>query len=475
MRIKFDNTVLLILLIFFFLICLSFKTVFALSIDAISSDVLLITYILSQEPYKIPQPLLLAIYEQESSGGKNLGVNMGSREENIKRCTAMCNPSSDFCLRTYSDEYTKYYKCACKIYCSCCPEARSYKQSCQQKQSNVCNYKNSCGRQAWCTYQQDILEEICQEVGENSNKVPIACDYGMGATQFQPTTWREYPELKGKSPWQESDVIFATGIKLYKDGVLQNKEEAIEKYNTDSEYLSDVLKKEKKWKQELVLKQREILIKIIKELERRIGEQQVIEKIKTQQGKEILEEKPEEEIKKELEKQILEKQEEIPEKSLLEKIKDIPQNISESVSNFFEEKKQQVENAINGQIEKTKKKVEKKVEEIALETQKRIEREIEKQVEKQVKEFEKEMERACAIKTVYGESPELIVLRDFRDKFLLKNNLGKRFVNFYYYHFSPPIAQFLSDKVFLKGVTREVISEPIVYTMRVTQRVWDKN
>jgi len=105
-RIKFDNTVLLILLIFFFLICLSFKTVFALSIDAISSDVLLITYILSQEPYKIPQPLLLAIYEQESSGGKNLGVNMGSREENIKRCTAMCNPSSDFCLRTYSDEYT---------------------------------------------------------------------------------------------------------------------------------------------------------------------------------------------------------------------------------------------------------------------------------------------------------------------------------------------------------------------------------
>jgi len=165
----------------------------------------------------------------------------------------------------------------------------------------------------------------------------------------------------------------------------------------------------------------------------------------------------------------------LKEKSLLQKIKDIPQNISESVSHFFEEKKEQVENAIERQIEKTKKKVEKKVEEVALETQKRIEREIEKQVEKQVKEFEKEMERACAIKTVYGESPELIVLRDFRNKFLLKNNLGKRFVNFYYYHFSPPIAQFLSDKVFLKGVTREVISEPIVYTMRVTQMVWDKN
>ena len=166
----------------------------------------------------------------------------------------------------------------------------------------------------------------------------------------------------------------------------------------------------------------------------------------------------------------------IPEEiSFPQKIKDIPQNISEGISNFFEEKKEQVENAIERQIEKTKKKVEKKVEEVALETQKRIEREIEKQVEKQVKEFEKEMERACAIKTVYGESPELIVLRDFRDKFLLKNNLGKRFVNFYYYHFSPPIAQFLSDKVFLKGVTREVISEPIVYTMRVTQMVWDKN
>ena len=180
------------------------------------------------------------------------------------------------------------------------------------------------------------------------------------------------------------------------------------------------------------------------------------------EGRKIAEEGEEKEERRE---------ERTEEKSILQKLKDIPQNISESVSNFFEEKKEQVENAIERQIEKTKKKVEKKVEEVALETQKRIEREIEKQVEKQIKETE----RACAIKTVYGESPELIVLRDFRDKFLLKNNLGKRFVNFYYYHFSPPIAQFLSDKVFLKGVTREVIFEPIVYTMRVTQRVWDKN
>ena len=58
----------------------------------------------------------------------------------------------------------------------------------------------------------------------------------------------------------------------------------------------------------------------------------------------IEDEEKSKEVKKELKKQILEKQEEIPEKSLLEKIKDIPQNISESVSNFFEEKKEQVEN-----------------------------------------------------------------------------------------------------------------------------------
>ena len=32
------------------------------------------------------------------------------------------------------------------------------------------------------------------------------------------------------------------------------------------------------------------------------------------------------------------------EKSILQKLKDIPENISESVSNFFEEKKEQVEN-----------------------------------------------------------------------------------------------------------------------------------
>lgn len=159
--------------------------------------------------------------------------------------------------------------------------------------------------------------------------------------------------------------------------------------------------------------------------------------------------------------------------SFLQEIKNIPQNISEGVLDFFREKKEQVENAIKKQIEKTKKRVEKKLEEIVLETQKRIEKEVKKQVEKQAEEFERKMEKACVIKAVYGESPKLNILRDFRDKVLLKNALGKEFVKWYYKN-SPSATNFIKRHSMIGLMTREIVIEPMIEITRTTRNIWQK-
>lgn len=76
----------------------------------------------------------------------------------------------------------------------------------------------------------------------------------------------------------------------------------------------------------------------------------------------------------------------------------------------------------------------------------------------------------CFVATaVYGTSlaPEINILRDFRDKFLLKYKLGKEFVNFYY-QFSPPIANFISKHHLLKFVLRELFIGPIVKIIKIS-------
>jgi len=70
----------------------------------------------------------------------------------------------------------------------------------------------------------------------------------------------------------------------------------------------------------------------------------------------------------------------------------------------------------------------------------------------------------CFIATaVYGTplAPEINILRDFRDKFLLKNQLGKGCINFYY-KFSPPIANFISKYPPLKSILRKAIIGPMI-------------
>ncbi len=64
--------------------------------------------------------------------------------------------------------------------------------------------------------------------------------------------------------------------------------------------------------------------------------------------------------------------------------------------------------------------------------------------------------KGCFIATAaYGSpwAPQVQVLRDFRDRFLLTNNWGKKFVRFYYQN-SPPWAQWLDQNQTAKVVTR---------------------
>lgn len=69
----------------------------------------------------------------------------------------------------------------------------------------------------------------------------------------------------------------------------------------------------------------------------------------------------------------------------------------------------------------------------------------------------------CFIATAaYGSKfePSVTLLRDFRDKYLLTNSIGKMFVEFYYTN-SPPIAKIIADSESLKLLVR-VLLAPIV-------------
>ncbi|HRY37895.1 MAG TPA: fibronectin type III domain-containing protein [Smithellaceae bacterium] len=73
---------------------------------------------------------------------------------------------------------------------------------------------------------------------------------------------------------------------------------------------------------------------------------------------------------------------------------------------------------------------------------------------------------SCFIATAaFGSylEPHVKILRDFRDRSLLTNNLGKAFVKFYYRH-SPPIADVIREHTTLRYATRLVLF-PIIYSI----------
>ena len=73
----------------------------------------------------------------------------------------------------------------------------------------------------------------------------------------------------------------------------------------------------------------------------------------------------------------------------------------------------------------------------------------------------------CFIATAaYGSdnSRDVIILRDFRDRYLLTSTAGRAFVNLYY-RFSPPLAAVIGKSELLKAGTRALL-QPVIAMIR---------
>jgi len=77
----------------------------------------------------------------------------------------------------------------------------------------------------------------------------------------------------------------------------------------------------------------------------------------------------------------------------------------------------------------------------------------------------------CFIATACYETPmaeQVKILCAFRDKYLVKNPIGRAFVNFYY-RYSPKVADFIQDKEHLKTIIRECLKPFILIISKIVK------
>jgi hypothetical protein len=195
-----------ILLLFLFFISLVFALEWKLIIEAVDKAYKIVGL-------KTPS-YILTIIEKESGFGENLGRNLGSKEKNLKACVKYCEVLRN---RPEPAEGTECYSVEARI--------------------------------KWCNNQYSALEKITSNLGLDINKVPFSPDFGIGYTQFQPTTWLQYKELRNKNPWNLEDSLYAAALKLKYDGIHENEWKAVWFYNHNEDYINDYLGKRQEWDQ----------------------------------------------------------------------------------------------------------------------------------------------------------------------------------------------------------------------------------
>jgi len=81
----------------------------------------------------------------------------------------------------------------------------------------------------------------------------------------------------------------------------------------------------------------------------------------------------------------------------------------------------------------------------------------------------------CFIATASYGTPfaqEINILRNWRDKFLIKHTIGRNFIKWYYIN-SPPIAEFISKKNALKFIVR-LLLKPIILLLSINKKYHQK-
>jgi hypothetical protein len=86
----------------------------------------------------------------------------------------------------------------------------------------------------------------------------------------------------------------------------------------------------------------------------------------------------------------------------------------------------------------------------------------------------RDTDEVCFIATAaYGTSTaeEIDTLRAFRDEVMLESIVGSQLVD-WYYQYSPPVADFISEHDVLRTLVRELLVAPIASLVEVTEALW---